>query len=112
MMTSEKLKYNAERCERHSQTEFGNERNPFLYTILVVSVFNPFLYTILVVSIFNPFLYTILVVSQVVNHKVGYIAESLRFFFKYTNNNEIAAGVIPGIREACPMVIGRCSINF
>jgi hypothetical protein len=28
--------------------------NPFLYTILVVSIFNPFLYTILVVSIFNP----------------------------------------------------------
>jgi len=29
-------------------------------------------------------------------------------FFKCTNNSEIAAGVTPEIREACPKVSGRC----
>ena len=33
-------------------------------------------------------------------------------FFKYTSNKEIAAGVIPEIREALPKVSGRASLSF
>ena len=33
-------------------------------------------------------------------------------FFRYTNNSEIAAGVIPEIRDAWPIVSGRDSISL
>ena len=33
-------------------------------------------------------------------------------FLRYTNNNEIAAGVIPEIRDALPIVSGRVSVSF
>lgn len=37
---------------------------------------------------------------------------SMLCFFKYTKSNEIAAGVIPEMRDALPKVSGRASVNF
>ncbi len=33
-------------------------------------------------------------------------------FFRCTSNNDIAAGVTPAIRDACPTVAGRCAASF
>src|SRR6185369_8534027 len=35
-----------------------------------------------------------------------------RPFFRCTSSSEIAAGVIPEIRDACPKVSGRCLSSF
>jgi len=35
-----------------------------------------------------------------------------RIFFRCSNNSEIAAGVIPGMRDACATVSGRTSLSF
>ena len=35
-----------------------------------------------------------------------------RPFFRWINSKEIAAGVMPEIRDACPKVSGRCLLSF
>ena len=35
-----------------------------------------------------------------------------RFFFRWTSSSEMAAGVTPEMRVACPSVCGRCWVSF